>query len=1498
MQRMIRQFAAEYTSKTSSTQDSSQPNSTKNQSLPKLSSGQNSPPPATAQNPVLSKLLMADQDSPLDLTVKKPQSEENCEQDGVLDLSTKKSPCAGSTFASVSPSTSNSIGNGTQNGEKKAIESNNSTNVTLEKFMVKLCGPHQKQFIHVLNNMCTEEQLINPEKTIRSDSQTSPYKMHFSEDCPGPEDHSTDMSLKCSAGTGGCSLISFKQVEHTVENKLVTCNKSSEKSALACTKHVDNLLCEADLISCSLRECSGKAITENARDPTFDANLTTVANEENILQDTPNTTHFSSDMNDFKLKLDNLHSEIPKNDNLNSLENNTYRRSSVCKTNSYTNYTQTILTRPCKITPGLRVNEYDEKCDIVYISKPISENHFEKQRAVLCSQDTPRKTSHKCFFSGGCCEVSTVCTLLRSSTERENGNSACLEIRNTSGIPSTEVESLVYLENSNTDCNSLKMLPCIDACSEHISVFPYNESKIQLEKTQGVTKQPVEKDHSTGTLITLLSVVPKEKEQNCARSQNINISPINSHEEEFHKQCHVENTTNENKGNNFVLVSEHEKDVNHLEQNMLNGIAHLNTSCHDEIIHTCVDPVSKTSLGEKIISNFGAVIESDNTFSLKVIERESPIILKDSCTNPFLSLVVSNMLTVKESDPLSCDTLLFTETSADICDREMVKDTEDEQSSSILSQNNINIELVPNEKTKTRTSATEHNCFPHVNMDEPFIATTSDVYCLIDNYAKSNLISSDVQRDPLNPGEASHFVNTNFGNGDSSQTKNVVGEKYTDKKVLIKSSLKGSKNVNCKNLKTLKKKDKVLVTSDRRLRSQEIKQRVKHSVLENDAPTDFMDHSLQVKLCKRPGRKKIERIVYIRWGKKIHFVTDDALITLCDITPNDSDCEQSLHSKVFTQRNVSDRIFRNISSTAFNLSTNLQICIDLGSNKRSVCFPTESKEFLLNVTNTFKDTGLENTYNVRLSSESTFISLSRSKNKAVGSKTLKNKRLAGQSHTLKSSSTEKNYVQPIAIEKPFEHSLQHSGFVLNTASSNSIESDRPKFVDWCSDEENQERISNFNKRYMSLHKSWISLEKEASLAHKSKSKYDKLKEIWKTKKRVRKNKIEQEFQKCSPVQMLFMNSYNLSDICKWFMGTTETKSLVIVKKINTRLPEDLPLPIIPVHKYPLSELYPHMLQAQRLKKYLKKFASVYPVQNDHKIQKSMKKLFENKKVQSDEAVDKSQHKTNEAEESKGIQSLVNLNRSTSIQILRKYNNMRGNLKNNTISRNPKKKRHAIKIMEDKNNYKHQCVKSVISYKQTSQVKSDSPAHKSTKNEVKQRGRKRCKKHPTDELGVQQTRKRKLELKTTVSAKRLHISSKNASPSTKRNKNTKSEPFTKHCALKTRVAKNKTSKSPKHLSLKSENTKTKHSRKAQLVTCKLKRETQTRSAKPKMMPQKAPKQRNIKKTTSPQRKKKISEKTLCNSTNETKNSDSLQQMQKHRSKADSPIQSKRWSLEIN
>ncbi|CAL9687897.1 unnamed protein product [Knipowitschia caucasica] len=84
LQGMIRQFAAEYTSKSSP-----QPQEThSDQSLPCAQPA--SPLSSThSLNPVLSKLLMIDQDAPLDLTIKKPPAEPTV-QDGVLDLSIKK----------------------------------------------------------------------------------------------------------------------------------------------------------------------------------------------------------------------------------------------------------------------------------------------------------------------------------------------------------------------------------------------------------------------------------------------------------------------------------------------------------------------------------------------------------------------------------------------------------------------------------------------------------------------------------------------------------------------------------------------------------------------------------------------------------------------------------------------------------------------------------------------------------------------------------------------------------------------------------------------------------------------------------------------------------------------------------------------------------------------------------------------------------------------------------------------------------------------------------------------------------------------------------------------------------------------------------------------------------------------------------------------------------------------------------------------------------------
>ncbi|XP_016111224.1 uncharacterized protein [Sinocyclocheilus grahami] len=78
----------------------------------------------------------------------------------------------------------------------------------------------------------------------------------------------------------------------------------------------------------------------------------------------------------------------------------------------------------------------------------------------------------------------------------------------------------------------------------------------------------------------------------------------------------------------------------------------------------------------------------------------------------------------------------------------------------------------------------------------------------------------------------------------------------------------------------------------------------------------------------------------------------------------------------------------------------------------------------------------------------------------------------------------------------------------------------------------------------------------------------------------------------SAIKMLFERNYNMEKLCTWFMQSTETQSLAIVKKTTARNPKD-------VFHYNLSRpnckgnVCPSP-QAERLRKHVKKFAKVVP----------------------------------------------------------------------------------------------------------------------------------------------------------------------------------------------------------------------------------------------------------------------------------------------------------------
>ncbi|XP_041125428.1 uncharacterized protein LOC121326260 [Polyodon spathula] len=237
--------------------------------------------------------------------------------------------------------------------------------------------------------------------------------------------------------------------------------------------------------------------------------------------------------------------------------------------------------------------------------------------------------------------------------------------------------------------------------------------------------------------------------------------------------------------------------------------------------------------------------------------------------------------------------------------------------------------------------------------------------------------------------------------------------------------------------------------------------------------------------------------------------------------------------------------------------------------------------------------------------------------------------------------------------------------------------DPPKFLEALTEEENQDLITNLNAKYEKVHKGWVQLEKEGQPAPKPKNKADRLKEIWKSKRRVRRSKALDQ-QRFSPVQMLFMKTFNLSNICQWFLETTETKSLVIVKKINTRLPSETQLCF---HNSSSSvvgssrDVYPS-IQAERLKKHLKKFAMASPAKNNLKNQKLWARACEHtgadgsskerlrKEISTATRIStkpSSNHIAPKVQVVKNQKTPQGVKSPASARILRKYSNIRGKL---------------------------------------------------------------------------------------------------------------------------------------------------------------------------------------------------------------------------------------------
>ncbi|XP_064858390.1 uncharacterized protein LOC115118423 [Oncorhynchus nerka] len=243
---------------------------------------------------------------------------------------------------------------------------------------------------------------------------------------------------------------------------------------------------------------------------------------------------------------------------------------------------------------------------------------------------------------------------------------------------------------------------------------------------------------------------------------------------------------------------------------------------------------------------------------------------------------------------------------------------------------------------------------------------------------------------------------------------------------------------------------------------------------------------------------------------------------------------------------------------------------------------------------------------------------------------------------------------------------------------------RHKFLELLDVVENQQKISSLNTRFDKMQRGWVQMDKEGHPTPRHKNKADRQAAIWKSKRRVRKPKSS-DHQRYSLVQMLFKNDLDLASICHWYMESTETQSLVIVKKVNTRLPSETQLLFPGMSQRPSQEVFPS-LQAERLKKHLKKFAMASPVKSNPKSQKLIAKALEQEvstsmpkgkekrelttatRISTKAYVSSAEAQVQPADGQKASAKAKN---PASARILRKYSNIREKMQGQQSSKNPK-----------------------------------------------------------------------------------------------------------------------------------------------------------------------------------------------------------------------------------
>ncbi|KAF0027458.1 hypothetical protein F2P81_020199 [Scophthalmus maximus] len=1401
LQRMIRQFAAEYTSKTSPTQDScsdSQPCSDQSLPTPPLLAG--APPsaspaatlagPAHNQNPVLSKLLMADQDAPLDLTIKKPPAEPS-EQDGVLDLSIKKnrhssnlavrSPC-------LSPATPTLKGESPDLRVTKAKDLQSTS--TLEQFMAKLCPHHQRQIVDAIGFLQTEVKALassNTQQAYNSTSgiqgsacstekstavtpeKSSPQLRFPSESTPksGVQDISHSIPSSCAMEKVPDNAVSLK-TSVTAGSALDLCSPGSGSNhALVTpttypvdtdnTSHGDHAplkmkimtsnVADGKKLSCVLNaSLSSHSETSEIRQgnsnstnriETHSARLSTSVKRHN------QTSHIHQarqretlgNAKDTPTKLFSVHMSIPPDSPRTARK--TIRSSSDLRTRE----------SACRgmVDPDLG------HCDIVFIDKPITEC-FKEQRQSILPRRNARKSTRGHMYSDEIWELKTVRTLA--------GRGNCPN-------PMPELITLVTPKQILSKPEGVPPvdMPFAGSCRETInqqmsteesdeSVIPGTGDVVEVADSEDIvetsqTDQCQSKGQSAPPSPIKSPTENKETEMNTNVDLDRTADPgtATGGEDSFAQApsepgTHIEPEPQEDIPES-TEQTEAKTSAEPLENITIKETEHEVSSdnpCNSEpVLQENTAPSPMNQVEEDVEENEKGKIQDEHPQEL---QPETPLHYNNSEEAEESSIVDS------AEEPIVKELEMETSETVDSVTPSETKDSNDidyDVSSKTLDA--LLKELPPWRRKKgtvislpKRLKQTKAVIVGFVN-GRPISASDRSLRRRSSNSATSpnrtpvkssqnvankTSVDSNIDSPVENKHLETHLPET-YIPVNSNETVPVI-EQVTEPSSASPQSKVPSRTKQIQKQKRVQRnQDGLPVLSDQPVdspQSTESKRQLRSAgqkpdgtpvspptgVTSDTTPKPTATHALQSTELPLPLPSPLPATCPPLIGSSPPAASEQSQHSTVPETTLELNIEKS--QPVETTAEETDKIEIGSGLPSKQKLRSAKAVDDGKDEKQQI-----KRKRVLRKDGEASDTALsqkpniapledraasEDDCNSSISDKPTRMPLRSEGSKAemfhqFGSQSppLDNKKLALRSQTTAPPSTSgftvagrpSDVASPTRIERKLKAQAKPtpvSGTSLSPHSSAIPDiplTTRPeppkqttnKFFETLTGEENQHLITNLNIKYDKMQKGWVQLDKEGQPATRYKNKADRQAAIWKSKRRARKPKSS-ENQKYSPVQMLFMKGFNLSSICRWFLESTETKSLVIVKKVNTRLPSETQLCF---HSSSGASgtsqgVFPS-IQAERLKKHLKKFAIASPVKSNPKSQKLIAKALEQeanavKGKEKRDAPGTTQTLTKSHSSAKACAQIAESQKCSgksknpaSARILRKYSNIRGKM---------------------------------------------------------------------------------------------------------------------------------------------------------------------------------------------------------------------------------------------